>query len=88
VPGEPGEHGTDLQVLGFGPVVTQRLASCTHPTGQQICANTVVFKPKPNIVTSITSRRYGMISPCRAVNVKVAEFEKVNHWTSVHPPNG
>jgi len=24
-PGEPEGHGTDLQVLGFGPVVTQRL---------------------------------------------------------------
>src|SRR5262245_20601087 len=70
--GLPGRHWTVLQLLGFGPIVTQRLASCTHPAGQQICANAAAFKPKPNIGRSITSRRYRMISPL-LVKARVAK---------------
>src|SRR5262245_54978459 len=88
-PGEPEGHGTDLQVLGFGPVVTQRLASCTQPIGQQICANTMVFKPNPNIVTNITSRRYRMISPllvkARAAKCPPVTCGRRHQATSVPP---
>src|SRR5262245_25100138 len=71
-PGRLPVHGTELQDLGFGPIVTQRLASCTHPAGQQICANVVALKPNPNIERSITSRRYRMISPL-LVKARVAK---------------
>jgi ABC transporter substrate binding protein len=55
---EPAVHWTERHVLCDEPTVTQRPPSCTHPGGQQICANTGVFKPKPNIEISITRRRY------------------------------